>query len=102
MKETTAAALPDAALHDTTKPTGKRGRRFLPWRSGPRAAGVGGARPMVRCAARTSVCWRVQSRRSWSHSRRRAARALSGDGPRPKLRGSQATSIPCMARSSKR
>ena len=26
MKETTAAALHDAALHDTTKPPGKRGR----------------------------------------------------------------------------
>src|SRR5262249_19891048 len=79
---------------------GRRRRRFLPLTSG--LAGVGGGRPIVRWAARTRACCRAQSRRNCSHSRRKAARALSGDGPRPVVRGSQATSMPCRAWTSKR
>src|SRR5262249_53466306 len=82
------------------RPVGRRRRRFLPLTSG--LAGVGGGRPMVRWAARTRACCRAQSRRNCSHSRLSAARALSGDGPRPVARGSQATSIPCRAWTSKR
>src|SRR5438094_388679 len=76
--------------------TGRR-RFFLPGAGLAEGAG-GGARPMVRWAMRTNVCWRASSRCSRSCCRRKAASSWSALGVRPRGRASQLITRACMAR----